>query len=79
MVTDKDRQNYRVSWSIIDCDGDHLGSYVWVLLTSQEALRLRQLMGLGGKSDIKVAPSDEQPPHFSGLPAICRHIGIKSK
>jgi len=78
MVIDKDRQNYRVDWSI-DYEGGHLSSYVWVSLTSEEAARLRQLMGLGGLVDVSIIPSEEKPPLFSGLPAICHYLGLKSK
>jgi hypothetical protein len=75
------RQNYRISWTMIDSDGDSFHQRRWALLSPEETLKARQIMGIAGDGeyvDLKFKLNDANPPQMLGLDGLLRYFRIRN-
>ena len=75
------RQNYCISWFMIDADGDTRHQRRWALLSPEEATQARQIMCIAGDDeygDVKFRISNAQAPEMLGLDGLLRYFRIRN-
>ena len=72
------RRNFRLTWREYDSDGDLLHFDSQAMLTDDEVVEARAVMG-ADYPGLRFTPSDKEPPEVVGLAALKRHFRIPDR